>query len=71
MTDVINCIPCERLRNQINQQLPFMRRVAKQRAIEENKTYCIIFDKEDSKLVCKSAESAQNCNIIEYVSQHT
>ena len=70
MIDVI-CIPCERLRNQINQQLPFMRKVAKQRAIENDSTYCIVFDKEDNKLICQRAETAQNCDIIEYISKHT
>lgn len=50
-------------------QLPFIRSKAKEKAIEENKTYIIYFDSEDSKLRYKENDNKTE-NIIEYISKH-
>lgn len=69
MIDIIYCIKCERLRNTLMAQLPFIRSKAKEKAIEENKTYIIYFDSEDSKLRYKENDHKTE-NIVEYISKH-
>lgn len=50
-------------------RLPEVRRLAQQKAIEENKTYIIYFDREDARLRYCPATNKED-NIIEYLSKY-
>lgn len=69
MIDTLYCIKCERLRNTLMARLPEVRRLAQQKAIEENKTYIIYFDVEDSRIRYAPAANKED-NIIEYISKY-
>ena len=70
MIDTLYCIKCERLRNTLMSRLPEVRRLAQQKAIEENNTYIIYFDSEDSRLRYVPATEKED-NIIEYISKYS
>ena len=60
------CLPCEREKA----KLPTYEQLAKQRAINENKTIAIYFDTEDKKYIISSLEQA-NASGYTVTSYHT
>lgn len=58
------CLPCEREKA----KLPTYRRLAKRRAITENKIIVVYFDEEDKKFITTDLEAARErgITIVEY-----
>jgi U3 small nucleolar RNA-associated protein 14 len=58
------CKPCEREKA----KLPTYRKIARSRAINENKIISVVFDEEDKKYIIMDYETARQrqCFIIEY-----
>lgn len=66
----INCLDCERRKNQLFAQLDHLRKKVKQKAIEQQLTYSIWLDTEDATLH-DSPVGQERGEVIEYVSFNT
>lgn len=54
-----SCIPCRRLKEQLNQQYETIKYTAKQRARSDNEILAVFFDEEDIRFKITKYESAK------------
>ena len=67
------CIPCIRKKNELNNQLDYLRKQTKKRAENDGKTFAIYFDNEDSRFYACEIQTlkSRGYKAIEYVSKYT
>jgi len=69
--DFVSCIKCKAKQELLKNKQNTLRKFAKERALNENKNYCIYFDTEDIELRITTLESAteREYSIVEIISR--
>lgn len=71
MINLLECVPCKRRKQELQNQLIELKKKVKQKAIETNTTHIIWFDYEDKKLFHSAYDSERDYGPnFEIISKH-
>lgn len=71
MINLLECVPCKRRKQELQNQLIELKKKVKQKAIETNTTHIIWFDYEDKKLFHSVYENGRDYGQnFEIISKH-